>query len=79
MRSFSAPVLTDRRKVISPLPARIERLEKMHPLFFLGRIFEQRKRLTPRQFEQFAIAQRIRDMETQRAVLPRAEEFARPA
>src|SRR5712691_12939343 len=68
-----------RGELVAPLPFRPE-VVKDAAAFRLGfRVFDQRKRLAPRQLEQFAVAQRIGNVEAQLAVLARAEKLPRPA
>src|SRR5690348_4163212 len=65
-------------EMVAPLPIRIQCLEKSKARCVFFGILEQGKRLAARKFEQLAITQRVRNMETQRSVLARAEELARP-
>ena len=65
--------------MIAALPLSRERAEDALQFFARSSLFDKSKSLFPRQFEQFLVAQRIRDMKTQRAGLPGAKEFARPA
>src|SRR3989442_13935680 len=71
--------LPNRGELVAPLPFRPE-VVKDAAAFRLGfRGFDQRKRLAPRQLEQFAVAQRIGNVEAQLAVLARAEKLPRTA
>src|SRR2546422_9301930 len=68
-----------RGELVAPLPFRPQ-VVKDAAAFRLGfRGFDQRKRLAPRQLEQFAVAPRIGNVEAQVAVLARAEKLPRPA
>ena len=69
-------VLAHRRQLVAALPFRIERAEQPPPRRFRFRIFHQREGFAAREFEQFAIAQRIGYVQAERAVLARAEKFA---
>src|SRR2546422_5151134 len=70
--------LPNRGELVAPLPFRPQ-VVKDAAAFRLGfRVFDQRKRPAPRQLEQFAVAQRIGNVEAQLAVLRRAEKLPRP-
>ena len=65
--------------MIPPLPLAGKRAQGVLQSVLLSGIVNQRKGLAPREFKQFAIAQRIGDVEAQIPSLARAEKFSRTA
>src|ERR1700691_441615 len=72
-------ILADRSEKIAVFPGRAETGVDGSQLFRAGRIVRQRKGFAARQFQQFAVTQRMGHRESQIAVLPSAEKFARSA
>src|SRR5438445_12585715 len=68
-----------RGELVAPLPFRPQVVKDAAALRLGFRVFDQRKRLAARQLEQFAVAQRIGNVEAQLAVLARAKKLPRTA
>src|SRR3989442_2319203 len=63
-----------RGELVAPLPFRPQVVKDAAALRLGFRVFDQRKRLAARQLEQFAVAQRIGNVEAQLAVLAGAKK-----
>ena len=72
-------VLTDACEMVPPLPFSGQRAQNALQRLRLSGIISQRKGLAPRQLKQFPIAQRVGDVKTEVAGLPRTKEFTRSA
>src|SRR6266702_2978449 len=69
----------DAGKMIPPLPLAGQHAQGVLQSVLLSGIVNQRKGFAPREFKQFAIAQRIGDVEAQVSSLARAEKLSRTA
>src|SRR2546430_1320491 len=67
------------RQMVPALPLAGQHAQNALQFFPLRSIFDERESLLARQFEQFLVANRIRDVKAKFAGLPRTEEFARAA
>src|SRR5438046_2377995 len=71
--------LSHLRQMVPALPLAGQHAQNALQFFPLRSIFDERESLLARQFEQFLVANRIRDVKAKFAGLPRTEEFARAA